>query len=131
LRGCVSVSALHVYAAGPVSESGYLLFSGAQYVPGAGPSAAPPGSIRSLQYATAYPPARVDRYRGGVQIQKRMTQREDVLKFEQGRIKALQEERLHIQKKTFTKWINSFLLKVRASVETLVNRTYARSDIEA
>ncbi|XP_054271663.1 spectrin alpha chain, non-erythrocytic 1 isoform X2 [Macrosteles quadrilineatus] len=48
-----------------------------------------------------------------------MTQREDVLKFEQGRIKALQEERLHIQKKTFTKWMNSFLQKPRMEVEDL------------
>lgn len=48
-----------------------------------------------------------------------MTQREDALKFEQGRIKALQEERLHIQKKTFTKWVNSFLQKARMEVEDL------------
>ncbi|PSN40703.1 hypothetical protein C0J52_13751 [Blattella germanica] len=48
-----------------------------------------------------------------------MTQREDVLKFEQGRIRALQEERLAIQKKTFTKWMNSFLLKARMEVEDL------------
>ncbi|XP_050460702.1 spectrin beta chain, non-erythrocytic 5 isoform X2 [Cataglyphis hispanica] len=92
-------------------------YSGAQYVPGAGPNAAPQERTRSLEYA--YPPPRVDRYRGGAQIQKRMTQREDVLKFEQGRIKALQEERLHIQKKTFTKWINSFLLKARMEVDDL------------
>lgn len=48
-----------------------------------------------------------------------MTQREDVMKFEQNRIKALQEERLHIQKKTFTKWMNSFLQKARMEVEDL------------
>ena len=33
-------------------------------------------------------------------------------KFEKGRIQVLQQERVHIQKKTFTKWCNSFLEKV-------------------
>ncbi|BET01245.1 Spectrin [Nesidiocoris tenuis] len=48
-----------------------------------------------------------------------VTQRENPLTFEQGRIKILQEERLHIQKKTFTKWMNSFLQKARMEVEDL------------
>ncbi|XP_076644007.1 spectrin beta chain, non-erythrocytic 5 kst isoform X2 [Halictus rubicundus] len=92
---------------------------GAQYVPGAGLGAAPQERTFNLEYTPNYPPTRADRFRGGPGIQKRMTQREDVLKFEQGRIKALQEERLHIQKKTFTKWINSFLLKARMEVDDL------------
>jgi len=44
---------------------------------------------------------------------------EDAKDFEKGRIRALQEERLHIQKKTFTKWMNSFLQKARMEVEDL------------
>ncbi|VDN18310.1 unnamed protein product [Gongylonema pulchrum] len=33
--------------------------------------------------------------------------------FERNRIKQLQDERVHIQKKTFTKWCNSFLSRNR------------------
>ena len=35
------------------------------------------------------------------------------------RIQALQEERLVIQKKTFTKWVNSFLVKVSQTIKSL------------
>ena len=38
----------------------------------------------------------------------------------QGRIRALQEERLHIQKKTFTKWMNSFLQKAKMEVNIVL-----------
>uniref|UniRef100_A0A914X4U0 Calponin-homology (CH) domain-containing protein n=2 Tax=Plectus sambesii TaxID=2011161 RepID=A0A914X4U0_9BILA len=39
--------------------------------------------------------------------------------FEKNRIKLLQDERVHIQKKTFTKWCNSFLNKARLEVVDL------------
>ncbi|KAJ8705806.1 hypothetical protein PYW08_012852 [Mythimna loreyi] len=70
----------------------------------------------SRKYGQQYEPGG---YAAAVQQRTNMTQREDALKFEQGRIKALQEERLHIQKKTFTKWINSFLQKARMEVDDL------------
>ena len=43
-------------------------------------------------------------------------QSEDDLDFEKGRIRALRDERLYIQKKTFTKWVNSFLSKNKVEV---------------
>ncbi|KAI0237885.1 Spectrin beta chain, non-erythrocytic 1 [Lamellibrachia satsuma] len=44
---------------------------------------------------------------------------EDGSKFEKGRIQVLQQERVYIQKKTFTKWCNSFLEKARLHVDDL------------
>ncbi|XP_059044966.1 spectrin alpha chain, non-erythrocytic 1 [Achroia grisella] len=70
----------------------------------------------SRRYGPQYEPGG---YATAVQQRTNMTQREDTLKFEQGRIKALQDERMYIQKKTFTKWINSFLQKARMEVEDL------------
>uniref|UniRef100_A0A0N5AM27 Spectrin beta chain n=1 Tax=Syphacia muris TaxID=451379 RepID=A0A0N5AM27_9BILA len=39
--------------------------------------------------------------------------------FERTRIKQLQDERVHIQKKTFTKWCNSFLSRIRMEIDDL------------
>lgn len=39
--------------------------------------------------------------------------------FEKNRIKQLQDERVHIQKKTFTKWCNSYLNKVSLLVSSI------------
>lgn len=49
-----------------------------------------------------------------------LSTREDALRqFETGRIQHLRDERLGIQKKTFTKWMNSFLIKARLEVVDL------------
>ena len=45
---------------------------------------------------------------------------DDTHDFEKGRIRALRDERLYIQKKTFTKWVNSFLIKVRIEVSFFI-----------
>jgi len=44
------------------------------------------------------------------------SQADDDTDFEKGRIRALRDERLLIQKKTFTKWVNSFLAKTKIEV---------------
>ena len=49
-------------------------------------------------------------------IERMMEIQDGAAKFEKGRIQVLQQERVYVQKKTFTKWCNSFLEKVRLRV---------------
>uniref|UniRef100_A0A1B0BD64 Calponin-homology (CH) domain-containing protein n=1 Tax=Glossina palpalis gambiensis TaxID=67801 RepID=A0A1B0BD64_9MUSC len=78
---------------------------------------------RYLEYERQYVASQYEPGGYSLQSQNRnsanMTQRDGIMKFENERIKTLQEERLHIQKKTFTKWMNSFLVKAKMEVEDL------------
>uniref|UniRef100_A0A915EMN4 Spectrin beta chain n=1 Tax=Ditylenchus dipsaci TaxID=166011 RepID=A0A915EMN4_9BILA len=44
---------------------------------------------------------------------------DETLYFERNRIQQLKDERIHIQKKTFTKWCNSYLNKARSEINDL------------
>lgn len=50
---------------------------------------------------------------GSVEIMDESEYSDPTMFFEKGRIKQLQDERVKIQKKTFTKWCNTFLNLVR------------------
>ena len=47
-------------------------------------------------------------------------QQDETVYFEKNRIQQLKDERIHIQKKTFTKWCNSYLNKVGGSVHKFI-----------
>jgi len=53
-----------------------------------------------------------DSYRTSPEDDERLEIKDSAAKYEQERIQVLQQERVHVQKKTFTKWCNSFLEKV-------------------
>jgi len=53
-----------------------------------------------------------DAYRDSPDSDERLELKDSAAKYEQERIQVLQQERVHVQKKTFTKWCNSFLEKV-------------------
>jgi len=61
-------------------------------------------------------PASPDRASASPDSDDRPEIKDSAAKYEQERIQVLQQERVHVQKKTFTKWCNSFLEKVGVSL---------------
>lgn len=49
-----------------------------------------------------------------------MKKREDVIKFEKGRIREMKEERMEIKKKKLKKWMKYLLIKERMEVEEML-----------
>jgi len=58
-----------------------------------------------------------DSYRTSPDDDERLEIKDSAAKYEQERIQVLQQERVHVQKKTFTKWCNSFLEKVGICID--------------
>jgi spectrin beta len=87
------------------------------------PPSRPPAHLTS-QNGYRYTPASETNYTASPVVNREHQQEDEDLEdgtayYEKNRIKLLQDERVYIQKKTFTKWCNSYLNKARLEIHDL------------